>query len=88
MVHSVQKYAVSNEQIIIIGRETFMKNAKKLLALGCVGCLAYVLATSEALQEKLFNGKYEDQYLKIVELARLAGDVCMWPVHYVKAILP
>jgi len=65
-----------------------MKNAKKLLALGCVGCLAYVLATNEALQEKLFNGKYEDQFLKVVELARLAGDVCMWPVHYVKAILP
>ena len=65
-----------------------MKNAKKLLALLGVGGLAYVVATNEAIQEKLFNGKYEDQFLKVVEIARLGADVCMWPVHYVKAILP
>ncbi len=67
------------------GRETFMK---KLIALVGVGGLVYVLATNETVKEKLFNGKYEDQILKLIELGYLASDVLMWPVHYVKAILP
>ena len=61
---------------------------KKLIALVGVGGLVYVLATNETVKEKLFNGKYEDQFLKLVELGYLASDVLMWPVHYVKAILP
>ena len=61
---------------------------KKLIALVGVGGLVYVLATNETVKEKLFNGKYEDQILKLIELGYLASDVMMWPVHYVKAILP
>ena len=61
---------------------------KKLLALAGVGGLAYVLLTNDAVKEKLFNGKYEDQILKLIDLGYLASDVLMWPVHYVKAILP
>ncbi len=61
---------------------------KKLIALVGVGGLVYVLATNETVKEKLFNGKYEDQILKLIELGYLASDVLMWPVHYVKAILP
>ena len=61
---------------------------KKLIALVGVGGLVYVVATNETVKEKLFNGKYEDQILKLIELGYLASDVLMWPVHYVKAILP
>ena len=83
MVHTVQYYG--NEPKIKLGRETFMK---KLIALVGVGGLVYVVATNETVKEKLFNGKYEDQILKLIELGYLASDVMMWPVHYVKAILP
>ena len=61
---------------------------KKLIALVGVGGLVYVVATNETVKEKLFNGKYEDQILKLIDLGYLASDVLMWPVHYVKAILP
>ena len=84
MVHTVQYYG-NEPKKQKIGRETFMK---KLLALAGVGGLAYVLLTNDAVKEKLFNGKYEDQILKLIDLGYLASDVLMWPVHYVKAILP
>ena len=64
-------------------------NAKKLLV--CVGLCgaAFVAAKNvDFIQEKLFNGKDQDEFLKILDIARVAGDFLMWPVHYVVALLP
>ena len=68
-----------------------MKKAKKLLVALCLGCLGYglaqVLKTDEA-QEKLFAILGEDTYLAILDKVRLLGDLIMWPVDFVRALLP
>ena len=67
------------------------KKLKKLLVLACLGCLCYVigrLLKLDAVQDKLFEVLGEDRYLKIEGITRTAGDILMWPVHYVKALLP
>ena len=66
-----------------------MKNAKKLVVcLGVCGAAFVASKNVDFIQEKLFNGKYQDEFLKALDVARVAGDFLMWPVHYVKAILP
>ena len=68
-----------------------MKTLKKLLVLVCIGCLGYglskLLSTDEA-QEKLFGILGEDTYLTILDKVRLLGDLLMWPVDFVRALLP
>ncbi len=68
-----------------------MKKAKKFLVLACFGCvgfcLAKLLSTDEA-QEKLFGILGEDVYLAILDKVRLLGDLLMWPIDFVRALLP
>ncbi len=67
------------------------KAAKKLLFLACFGGFAYLLgklAKRDEVQEKLFQVLGEDAYLAILEKARLGGDLLMWPVDFVRALLP
>ncbi len=68
-----------------------MKKAKKLLVLACFGCVAYglckLLSTDEA-QEKLFGILGEDLFLAILDKVRLLGDLLMWPIDFVRALLP
>lgn len=64
-------------------------NAKKLLVCAGLCGAAFVAAKNiDFIQEKLFNGKDQDEFLKILDVARVAGDFLMWPVHYVVALLP
>ena len=68
-----------------------MKKLRKFLVLACLGCLGYCLAkvleTDEA-QEKLFSILGEDLYLAILDKVRLLGDLLMWPIDFVRALLP
>ena len=68
-----------------------MKKLRKFLVLACLGCLGYglvkVLETDEA-QEKLFGILGEDLYLAILDKVRLLGDLLMWPIDFVRALLP
>lgn len=68
-----------------------MKTLKKILFLVCFGCLGYglvkLLRTDEA-QEKLFGILGEDTYLAVLDKVRLLGDLLMWPVDFVRALLP
>ena len=67
------------------------KAAKKLLFLVCFGSCAYLLgklAKKEEVQEKLFQILGEDTYLAILDKVRLGGDLLMWPIDYVRALLP
>ena len=68
-----------------------MKKLRKFLVLVCLGCLGYgiakVLETDEA-QEKLFSILGEDLYLAILDKVRLLGDLLMWPIDFVRALLP
>ena len=67
------------------------KAAKKLLFLVCFGACAYLLgklAKKEEVQEKLFQVLGEDAYLAILDKVRLGGDLLMWPIDYVRALLP
>ena len=67
------------------------KAAKKLLFLVCFGDCAYLLgklAKKEEVQEKLFQILGEDAYLAILDKVRLGGDLLMWPIDYVRALLP
>ena len=42
----------------------------------------------DEVQEKLFEVLGEDVYLAILDKARLGGDLLMWPVDFVRALLP
>ena len=68
-----------------------LKKLKKFLLLACLGCLGYglykLLKTDEA-QEKLFGILGEDTYLAVLEKVRLLGDLLMWPIDFVRALLP
>ena len=69
-----------------------MKKAKKLLVIACLGGVGYYLLAkllkTEFAQEKLFGILGEDTYLAILEKVRLLGDLIMWPVDFVRALLP
>lgn len=68
-----------------------MKKAKKLLVLACLGGVGYLLAKvlkTDAAQEKLFEVLGEDTYLAILDKVRLVGDLIMWPIDFVRALLP
>lgn len=68
-----------------------MKKAKKLLVIACLGGVGYLLVKllkTELGQEKLFEILGEDTYLAILEKVRLLGDLIMWPVDFVRALLP
>ena len=80
-------HAKINPQYINIGGEITMKKAVIVIGAVCV-CGIAVLAGSAEAREKLFNGKYEDTYLKIVDIGRLLGDLLAWPYHFIRALLP
>ena len=66
-----------------------MKHAKKLaICAGVCGAVFAVAKNVDAIEEKLFTGKDQDEFLKYLDIARVAGDFLMWPVHYVRALLP
>ena len=46
-----------------------------------------LLSTDEA-QEKLFGILGEDTYLAVLDKVRLLGDLLMWPIDFVRALLP
>ena len=67
------------------------KAAKKLLFLACFGGFAYLLgklAQKSEVQEKLIEVLGEDTYLASLDKVRLGGDLIMWPIDYVRALLP
>ena len=67
------------------------KAAKKLLFLACFGGFAYLLgklAKKDEVQQKLFEVLGEDTYLAIQDKVYLLGDLLMWPVDFVRALLP
>ena len=68
-----------------------MKKSKKLLVLGVIAGLVFglvKLVTSGVLDDKLYNGVNEDKTFKAVETIRLLGDLCSWPINFVRALLP
>ncbi|HAJ65265.1 MAG: hypothetical protein IJI06_06925 [Oscillospiraceae bacterium] len=68
-----------------------MKKAKKLLVIACLGGVGYLLVKllkTELGQEKLFEILGEDTYLAILDKVRLVGDLIMWPIDFVRALLP
>ena len=68
-----------------------MKKAKKLLVIACLGGVGYLLVKllkTDAAQEKLFEVMGEDTYLAVLDKVRLLGDLLMWPIDFVRALLP
>ena len=67
------------------------KAAKKLLFLACFGGVAFLcgkLAQKDEVQKKLFEVLGEDTYLAVLDKVRLGGDLLMWPIDFVRALLP
>ncbi|MCR5088175.1 MAG: hypothetical protein K6C08_01515 [Oscillospiraceae bacterium] len=67
------------------------KAAKKLFVVACLGCCAFVLGKllkKDSVQEKLFAVLGEDTYISLVDTAHLLGDLLMWPVDFIHALLP
>jgi len=60
---------------------------KILLCLTGIGVVVYILF-KDVLMDKYFNSKYEDKILKGLEIGRLALDLLMWPIDYIRALLP
>ena len=68
-----------------------MKKVKKLFVLVCLCGLGYgcgKLLQKDDVQDKLCEVLGEDTYLAAESVIRLLGDLLMWPVHFVKALLP
>ncbi len=68
-----------------------MKKLRKFLVLACLGCCGFALVkllNTDAAQEKLFGFLGEDLYLAILDKVRLLGDLLMWPIDFVRALLP
>ncbi len=68
-----------------------MKKLKKLFVIACLGGVGYLLAKllkTDAAQEKLFEVMGEDTYLAVLDKVRLLGDLLMWPIDFVRALLP
>lgn len=68
-----------------------MKKAKKLLVIACLGGVGYLLVKllkMDLVQEKLFEIMGEDTYLAVLDKVRLLGDLLMWPIDFVRALLP
>ena len=71
--------------------KTLIKKAKKLLVIACLGGVGYLLAKvlkTDKAQEKLFEILGEDLFLAILDKVRLLGDLLMWPIDFVRALLP
>ncbi len=67
------------------------KAAKKLLFLACFGAFAFLagkLVQKDEVKQKLFEALGEDVYLAVQDKAYLLGDLLMWPVDFVRALLP
>ena len=68
-----------------------MKKLKKLFVIACLGGVGYLLAKVlkiDKVQEKLFEIMGEDTYLAVLDKVRLLGDLLMWPIDFVRALLP
>ena len=68
-----------------------IKKAKKLLVIACLGGAGYLLAKvlkTDKAQEKLFEIMGEDLFLAVLDKVRLLGDLLMWPIDFVRALLP
>ena len=68
-----------------------MKLIKKLFGLVLFGGIAYgvyKMAQRDEVQETLFELLGEDTYLEAQDKLRLVGDLLMWPVDYIRALLP
>ncbi len=68
-----------------------MKKAKRFLALVCLGCISVgvgKLLQREDVRDKLFEVLGEDKYIALDSTIRLLADLVMWPVDFVKALLP
>ena len=68
-----------------------MKAVKKILGLVLFGGVVYAvskLAQRDEVQETLFELLGEDTYLEAQDKLRLVGDLLMWPVDFVRALLP
>ncbi len=67
------------------------KAAKKLLFLVCFGGLAYLagkMVQRDEVKQKLFQLMGEDAYIAVQDKVYLLGDLLMWPVDFVRALLP
>ncbi len=68
-----------------------MKAVKKILGLVLFGGVVYAvskLVQRDEVEEKLFALFGEDLYLDVLDKLRLVGDLLMWPVDFVRALLP
>ena len=67
------------------------KKAAKFLVLVCLGGVGFLLAKlikTDFAKEKLFKLLGEDTYLAIEDKVYLLGDLLMWPIDFVRALLP
>ena len=68
-----------------------MKKLRKLLILVCLGVVVFLpvkLLKTDFAKEKLFRILGEDTYLAIQDKVYLLGDLLMWPIDFVRALLP
>ncbi|MBQ6465295.1 MAG: hypothetical protein IJJ43_03390 [Oscillospiraceae bacterium] len=68
-----------------------MKKLKKLFVIACLGGVGYLLAKllkTDKAQQVLFEVMGEDTFLAVLDKVRLLGDLLMWPIDFVRALLP
>ncbi len=82
---------VQNNHFLQEGVTYMKKAAKKLLFLFCFGGCAFLvgkLVQKDEVKQKLFEALGEDVYLAVQDKVYLLGDLLMWPIDFVRALLP
>ena len=60
---------------------------KLLVCLSGIGAIVWFVF-GDKIKEAVFNSKYEDKVLSLLETFRLLLDLLGWPIDYVRALLP
>ena len=88
---TVFNFMVMLKQSVQEGVIVMKKTAKKLLFLVCFGGIVFLLGKlvqKDSVQDKLFKLLGEDTFIAAKDKVLLGRDLLMWPVDYVRALLP
>ena len=68
-------------------KKTF-KKVFTLLCISGIAAIAGMVLKKDSVKDKLFELLGEDTYLALDDKAHLLGDLLMWPIDFVRALLP
>ncbi len=68
--------------------KTTVKKTLAAAGIACAAVLSGKLLQKHEVQSVLLRVLGEDRFLALNEVAHIAGDFAMWPIDFVRALLP